>query len=1605
MQDTARTVSAPPRLATPRAATDLRCLVLCRCALPFRPHALRLRDENPHLFLSVLPKVHGPIEASTDLSQTAESTASSSAVGDGAALDVSVADGEEAQRANAPSSSVAEGRQQEQHPPRDGQPLQAEKSKPGATRRRAAASAAAVKHAMRTRNATPAAPSADSTATARSAEQQGGAARIPLGPHARVQPPAQDTTLPPKRQPGPQQQATPAVDDMMHPHRRQPPTPPRGQQAETSELPPHTSQLAAPSKPQQVPPRTPPSASVLGDSLADMDGNQDPLSPEDAPPPAPLLPPQHQCAAAACATGRRPSTAPPHNPMHPADSTLISATPSDAQAERATCDAAASHEVAYLTHEHLPPAANAGEEQNAANEAEEQAGEADSQVIAASSQSTQQPRSPGLLQRAANHPTTPASVSALTPGGDEMSDAPGALEQRDTPAPRRRFSSCSSTSTIGGSAGGAQLTPCCTNHARMPMLSPDGTQLWQQSPAIMASSGGHAANAIPSAAGTESSRRPALPRAHTPVGRLQLPDIDRAVAEADDASADHSPKTKRSGQVADGIDGCCVRAAHLPSVQSTPQLLPPLPCSQSAGPETESGAVAMDPEDAMACAQAVELLESLALCTPGSSEEGVGGGVAAQLARWHELERLCHHPAVAATASARQTTSTVLGRPLRALISQTADSGEGVQSLVAMACVALAVGKRLLSPSGSAAARANPGPTHALQDLLGALEQVLQHGLSTQCGWSSAWRTPVLLGALAALSAPFDRSVDLPEQDVASAGLLAAEVDAGASSSEGVAWLRGALYALQPLLPALLHDTALQTATLSCARALFAAASGRTPSSDQSPRNDVESVSHDVLMVRLELARAMQAGAALRPLCDSLDAHAVATLWTLAALVHTPAESTAYVRVSSQGESARDLELCQAGHGLCCALGQQLLALRPQAISWLAAAPVPTLRVLLHSCRAQPALGSALATDVRLQGALWELATSLHPIDGVPLLALLLLSLLLTHGAQQTTQRTKSEAVQVALPHVPSLARLLAPPSSSDETAADSLTGGAAAACASAAAACLAELLRSDGSAAQVLSVLQAERGDGSLHRAVMWLEMHKQDSDRAATETALRSAEGACFGIPCTRVADGFAALLQRLLLRLPRKHAHLAPLSNSSFWRALASTLKGVSEVGRGGPPVLTPTGTLALVKGAHEALSKLAESSAAKLLHSGLLAALLALLHGPRKEAAASPLSILHATPAIRGGGAPAAAAFLNAVSLALYVPFGSRGERNAQALVQLQQAMYSGELLGVLLRAMPLAEPHEPEVAVGLMSRLVLGSNHFARQYIALGGVQPSVLSRMLGAQRAPSTLTDALLILCQIARLGEQIGSVGSRSGTEKGGGGGGMLHAREHSEALCERLPPLLRHADAGVRAKACNLLGNLCKHSDEFYDGLLVGGGLLPLLAGCCADDDAAVRKFACFAVGNAGFHSARLYSHLGTCVVPLVGCLADADGKTRANAAGALGNLARNGPELCAELLEGDVPRALLALGLQTNGSEAQPDTPAAGTLEAATEAGSLLRAARTALFSLGNLAAHEKCRDALASLEVREALGPLTLHTDAVLRQHASRALQKLEAVTIS
>lgn len=124
--------------------------------------------------------------------------------------------------------------------------------------------------------------------------------------------------------------------------------------------------------------------------------------------------------------------------------------------------------------------------------------------------------------------------------------------------------------------------------------------------------------------------------------------------------------------------------------------------------------------------------------------------------------------------------------------------------------------------------------------------------------------------------------------------------------------------------------------------------------------------------------------------------------------------------------------------------------------------------------------------------------------------------------------------------------------------------------------------------------------------------------------------------------------------------------------------------------------------------------------------------------------------------------------------------------------------------------------------------------------------------------------------------------------------------------------------------------------------------------------DSDKNTRKFACFAVGNAGFHSDKLYEQLRPVVPMLVDLLRDPEEKTRANAAGALGNFVRNSNSLAKDLIKFKALHQLLDVVINDKGTVClihyakQPR--------------------RISLFSIGNLCVYSECRRVFEELGIR-------------------------------
>ncbi|NXL30182.1 STK36 kinase, partial [Glaucidium brasilianum] len=178
------------------------------------------------------------------------------------------------------------------------------------------------------------------------------------------------------------------------------------------------------------------------------------------------------------------------------------------------------------------------------------------------------------------------------------------------------------------------------------------------------------------------------------------------------------------------------------------------------------------------------------------------------------------------------------------------------------------------------------------------------------------------------------------------------------------------------------------------------------------------------------------------------------------------------------------------------------------------------------------------------------------------------------------------------------------------------------------------------------------------------------------------------------------------------------------------------------------------------------------------------------------------------------------------------------------------------------------------------------------------------------------------------------------------------------SNVAGQPLTRLLGHKQHLIRAKTCNLLGNLLRHGHDFSQALQSQPALLESLMGCLADQEESVRRAASFAVGNAAYHESCPTRTLGRAVPSLTRLLSDAQARTRCNAASALGNLGRRWAELGDLLMESRAPHLLLEV--------------ACGDLQESVREGALL--------ALRALSQHPGIQQVLLSLRAAEKLAVL-------------------------
>ncbi|NXI91795.1 STK36 kinase, partial [Psophia crepitans] len=396
--------------------------------------------------------------------------------------------------------------------------------------------------------------------------------------------------------------------------------------------------------------------------------------------------------------------------------------------------------------------------------------------------------------------------------------------------------------------------------------------------------------------------------------------------------------------------------------------------------------------------------------------------------------------------------------------------------------------------------------------------------------------------------------------------------------------------------------------------------------------------------------------------------------------------------------------------------------------------------------------------------------------------------------------------------------------------------------------------------------------------------------------------------------VYDGLFFLLLKLLAQedVAVEQGFAASELWSMMWHCVAVVLRVGSNRAalEGDPPgaghptaepdwnLLSPQGTLLFLslalsvftRESHQCLPQLTQS------HSVLMVTLKSLL---------SPgfLACLAQTQAGEDGDPELVPAVVIQACQLLCFPFALDVDEDTLALVleAVRDAQIPAQLLQVCSRHLSLSYT---ELPTSLLCHLVVSDEQVVDQMAREAATSEHVVAFLTSALFSDSlTLTtDLLSLLTHVARACPEHLPF--------------LQRVLRGSDAPDQPLTRLLGHRQHLIRAKTCNLLGNLLRHGHGFPQALRSQPGLLESLLACLADREESVRKAASFAVGNAAYHASSPAGMLGRAVPGLTRLLRDAQARTRCNAASALGNLGRRSAELEELLIESGAPHALLEL-----------------------------------------------------------------------------------------
>ncbi|NXX36803.1 STK36 kinase, partial [Nicator chloris] len=254
--------------------------------------------------------------------------------------------------------------------------------------------------------------------------------------------------------------------------------------------------------------------------------------------------------------------------------------------------------------------------------------------------------------------------------------------------------------------------------------------------------------------------------------------------------------------------------------------------------------------------------------------------------------------------------------------------------------------------------------------------------------------------------------------------------------------------------------------------------------------------------------------------------------------------------------------------------------------------------------------------------------------------------------------------------------------------------------------------------------------------------------------------------------------------------------------------------------------------------------------------------------------------------------------------LSFPFALDVDKDTLALIMeaVRDIQIPAQLLQVCAHHLPFSFT---ELPMGLLCQLVVSDTQVIDQVVRQAAASEHIVAFLKSVLFSDNVIltSDLLSLLTHVARASSEHLPF--------------LQRILRDSDVTDQPLTYLLSHKQQLIRARTCNLLGNLLRHN--FSPALQSQPGWLERLLECLSDPESCVRRAATFAVGNAACHASCPAGTLGRAVPTLTRLLSDTQAKTCCNAALALSNLGQRGAELRDLLIQNGAPDLLLQVTCQ--------------------------------------------------------------------------------------